>query len=574
MRFKSFRKTLGTLLFILSTCSLHRKFIFWWLLIFSVASGVSEGIFISLISPLISTLLSLNDQSTVGFSIINSLTILTIVIILATILRLLCLYLSSRISALCGYILVQKIISNKLYMGYQNLSADSLNDRIALITKHVDYTCLSIDLAFQALNSIFITLSIILGLLSNANLFTILPCIAIVSVYLSISRFSFPLFNKYSNEATLIVSEIVSLTRETFQGYRDIIIDQLYSIYLHKISSLDHRQRLISANSNLLKNSPRLLIEGIGILVIAITLIITYHLYNDNLFIKYVSSIGALAIGFQRLLPVIQSLYSTLSSLNIYSADVSLVKLALSIKHTQGIPRYANPSLDDHFSALEMYDISLSYSNDMHLEVITNSNFSMSRGDRIGLFGPSGSGKSSFLNILMGILPPTKGQIIYNYSSTLNSLVDSSWHSKIAHVPQSPYIFSTSLASNIALEFDPNKIDYDRLNYCLASANLHQWVGTLQSGVNTLLYDNGYTLSGGQRQRLAIARALYKDSPILIFDEPTSALDTYNTELVVSCIYSLPSSKTIIIVTHDLAILNGCNFLYTITDSILQKSSL
>lgn len=568
---KSVFQSLKDIYFIILFCQLNKKTIFWTLSIFSILSGLAEGLFIFYISPLISKLLSLGSSGADN-TVLSSLILITILILLATTLRLFCLYLSSSISAQCGTIIVNSLISKRLYMGYENLSSDSLAKRIALLTKHVDYTCLSVELAFQGVNSLIIVASISIGLLFNANPLTLLPCISIFMVYLIISTLAFPLYVKYSKESAEIVSKIVNLVRETYQGYRDIILDQLYSLYSSKITTLDFRQRRIASNSNFIKNSPRLFIEGTGIVLIVLSLIFVYFAFSNSSFLNYVASIGSLAIGFQRLLPVAQSLYSMASSLSIYSADMRIVKDALvrTPSNTTLLCK-SNELLNEEFISIELDNFSLSYSQDKIHNILLSSDFKLNRGERLGLVGPSGSGKSSFLNILMGILPPTSGNIVYNGHTVLTTLVDPAWHLKVSHVSQSPFIFNASIASNISLEFNTIDIDYDKLSVCLSLANIAKWVEGLPLGYDTILTENGYRLSGGQIQRLAIARALYKDSPILIFDEPTSALDDRNTDIVLSSIFNLPSSKTIIIVTHDLNILHGCNDIYTISESILHK---
>ena len=201
-------------------------------------------------------------------------------------------------------------------------------------------------------------------------------------------------------------------------------------------------------------------------------------------------------------------------------------------------------------------------------DVLDKINIEINKGDKIGIIGKSGSGKSTFIDLVLGLLEPGEGRIIID-NKNLND-IKKSWQKNIGCVPQEVFILDKSLAENIAFGINKNEIDKKKLFVAITQANLNDLVSSLKFGVNTILGEKGSRISGGQRQRLGIARALYNQPELLIFDEATNSLDEKNEYFIIEEIFSNYQDKTIIFVSHNLLNLRHCKKILQIKDKKIE----
>jgi ATP-binding cassette subfamily B protein len=200
--------------------------------------------------------------------------------------------------------------------------------------------------------------------------------------------------------------------------------------------------------------------------------------------------------------------------------------------------------------------VSLSYPG--RVPALEEVSLTIKKGERIGLVGTTGSGKSSFLDLLMALLDPSEGEIRID-GSRLDDSVRPGWQAQIAHVPQAVYLADASIASNIAFAEPETAIERERVEAAARQAHLHDFIAALPEGYDTKVGERGVRLSGGQRQRIAIARALYKKANLLIFDEATGALDRKTERAIMDGIAELGRGITILIVAHRISALAGCD---------------
>ena len=198
---------------------------------------------------------------------------------------------------------------------------------------------------------------------------------------------------------------------------------------------------------------------------------------------------------------------------------------------------------------------------------LNNINFKIKKGARIAIIGPTGSGKSTVADLIMGLLQPSEGSILID-GKFLSKKYYKFWRNSIAHVPQDVYLVDASFTENIA--FGVDVIDMERVIWASEKAQISDFINECKEGYKTFVGEKGVSLSGGQKQRIAIARALYKKSSILVFDEATSALDD-NTEMsVVSSIESLGRDITTITIAHRLSTVAKCDWVYKLNNGILE----
>jgi ATP-binding cassette, subfamily B, bacterial PglK len=190
--------------------------------------------------------------------------------------------------------------------------------------------------------------------------------------------------------------------------------------------------------------------------------------------------------------------------------------------------------------------------------VLNDLNFIIRKGTRVGIVGSTGSGKSTTLDLLMGLLMPTEGELLVDNEPVIGTRVRA-WQRSIAHVPQSIYLADTTLVENIAFGVPREAIDLERVKQAARQAQIAEFIESRPEGYNVSVGERGIRLSGGQRQRIGIARALYKQASVLVFDEATSALDNATEQSVMDAIGGLDRDLTIVLIAHRLTTVRRCD---------------
>ena len=270
--------------------------------------------------------------------------------------------------------------------------------------------------------------------------------------------------------------------------------------------------------------------------------------------------LGALALGAQRLLPLLQLIYSGWTSMNTSRQSLADVVAILDLP-IEGRYQSTEPIEPLPFEGkIELEGVSFRYGPDRPL-VLKDVSLTVNKGARVGFIGKTGSGKSTIMDLVMGLLQPTSGQIkIDGTVLTLENVRE--WQAQIAHVPQAIYLSDTTIAANIAFGVAESEIDLVRVQEAARHAELEDFIESLSDQYNSIVGERGIRLSGGQRQRIGIARALYKQAKLLVFDEATSALDNETEAAVMASIGSLHRDLTILIIAHRLSTVEKCDQIY------------
>jgi ATP-binding cassette subfamily B protein len=273
-------------------------------------------------------------------------------------------------------------------------------------------------------------------------------------------------------------------------------------------------------------------------------------------------------LAAQRMLPVLQNLYS--NSVRVRSSQAS-VQDALDLLE-QPLPAHVGlppaPPLPFR-EAIVVQDLHFRYSPTTPW-VLRGLQLRIPRGSRVGFIGATGSGKSTLIDILMGLLSPVQGQVLVDGQPVFPDHTRG-WQAHLAHVPQAIYLADVSIAENIAFGVPVDQIDRARVREAARQAQIADAIESWTEGYDTLVGERGVRLSGGQRQRVGIARALYKRADVIVFDEATSALDNQTEAAVMEAIEGLHSDLTLLIVAHRLTTLRGCDLIVELEQGRIRR---
>ena len=406
----------------------------------------------------------------------------------------------------------------------------------------------------QATVALFIALFIIGGLVYFDPFTALVGAAAFSLVYLLVSAATRHRFARNSAIIGSAYDERIKIVQESLDGIRDVIIDGTQPIYLDAFRRVDRRFSRAHVHTAFMAAAPRFIIEALGMVLIAmLALIISQR--QGNL-AEALPILGALALGAQRLLPLLQQIYNGWSvasgHASLLAQVLALVRLSDSEEAVRRVPGPPLPLQD----RITVEQLSFAYPSQRGM-ALENVSLVISRGSRIALVGKTGSGKTTLADLLMGLLDPTKGRITVD-GVPLTRDNRHHWQKSIAHVPQTIFIADTSIAGNIALGVHPDAMDIARVIEAAKSAQLHDFVQSLPESYHTHVGERGVRLSGGQRQRLGIARAIYKEAPVLVLDEATSALDDTTEAAVMRSLDELGESRTIIMIAHRYSTIAHC----------------
>jgi ATP-binding cassette subfamily B protein len=361
-------------------------------------------------------------------------------------------------------------------------------------------------------------------------------------------------------------TQVIKSLQEGLGGIRDVLIDGSQSAYCQIYQSADHPLRLAQGSNQFISQAPRYGVEALGMMLIA-ALAYTLAQQSDGI-ARAIPVLGALALGAQRMLPVMQQAYASWSS--IQGGQASL-KDTLDLLD-QPLPDYADqpsinpPPFQQH---ILLNQLSFRYSPQTP-SVLKAINLSITKGSRVGFMGTTGSGKSTLLDIVMGLLAPTEGTFEVD-GQVITTSNHRAWQAHIAHVPQAIFLADSSIEENIAFGQQKNKIDHERVRRAASQAQIADIIETWPNGYQTIVGERGIRLSGGQRQRIGIARALYKQADVIVFDEATSALDNETERAVMQAIENLGDELTILIVAHRLTTLSSCTQIVELSEGCVKR---
>jgi ATP-binding cassette subfamily B protein len=363
------------------------------------------------------------------------------------------------------------------------------------------------------------------------------------TLYFIILLFTRKLLSENSKIISASTSEIIKLTQTALGGIRNIIIDRNRDVFINKFDIINNNLRVAQASSVFIGNSPKNILEAFALVLISVIAISKTNSNEEPAVI--VATIGVIALAAQRLLPLMQQAFSAWTGFR--ENKFSVIDILSFIQSGEVLNEI---KVDIKFnSMIELRNIYFKYDSRDNI-VLENFSLEIKKGEKIALIGKTGAGKSTLVDLILGLLLQKSGHILID--GIESRIYDNKiWHEIISHVPQSIYLLDGTIAENIAFGVSSNKIDINKLNKACKLAQVSEFTDKLPEGIFTKVGESGSHLSGGQRQRIGIARALYKNAQILVFDEAMSALDHATEIKILQSINDNFPDITIISVTHN-----------------------
>lgn len=475
--------------------------------------------------------------------------------LIAGAIRILLLWVITRLAFATGAELGIEVYRRTLYQPYRVHAARNSSEVISGITNKVNSVVFGVLLPLLTLvSSIVLLVAITLALIAIDPMVAMVVTVGFGASYGLITWVFRLQLHRNSQRIAYEQTQVVKALQEGLGGIREVLLDGTQPVYCDIYRQADHTLRRAQGNNSFIGVSPRYIMEALGMVLIAA---LAYALSRQAGGIATALPVlGALALGAQRLLPALQQIYGAWASIAGSYASLTdtfaLLEQPLPTELLQPAPATLSFQHAIRFDAVRFR-----YNGDGPW-VLDGLNLTISRGARVGFVGSTGSGKSTTMDLLMGLLMPTEGELLVDGQPISGNRLRA-WQQNIAHVPQSIYLADTTLAENIAFGVPRNDIDLDRVQQAARQAQIADFIESSPEGYQAYVGERGIRLSGGQRQRIGIARALYKQASVLVFDEATSALDNATEQSVMDAIKGLSSDLTIMLIAHRLTTVRRCD---------------
>lgn len=425
------------------------------------------------------------------------------------------------------------------------------------------------------LSSLILESIMLLGLIIILLIHQPLSSLAILASIIVLALFISQMMKKIAYRLSLKRQKedfkFIKIITESFKGIKEIKIflaeNKIFNFFEKISKNLSH----LNLNINFLNQSPRHILEYI--LLISVLIYLWYLNYIDFTDTEIIGNLAVMGFILIRSIPIINKLVT--SKINLSVSSTSLEILYDEILANINFDKKKLESVDDKKlkfnNVLELKNISFKYP-DRKEEILKDINISIKKGDTIGFVGESGAGKTTLVEIIMGLLEPSSGKIMIDDEYLLNKFNKKQWYQNISYVPQSIFLNDDTIRNNIIFsEMNPKFENHKKIYETIVLSGLKNFVESLEKQLETGIGEMGDSVSGGQKQRLGIARALYKEHQLLVLDEPTSALDEITETNFFNVIKKLSKRKTILIISHSRKNLKFCDKIYELKNRKINQ---
>jgi ABC-type multidrug transport system fused ATPase/permease subunit len=458
---------------------------------------------------------------------------------------------SQRFVMATGHDMAAAVFGRMLRQPYAEQVRRNSSQTLAAVEKVQGVVFGLLQPAMQGLIGAFIALCVFALLLRIDARAAGLAAVAVVLAYVGVSLIVRPRLRRNSEALAGTMVERTRTVQEGLGGIRDIILDRSEPLFEAKFSELDRNYRRAQAATQFVAGAPRFVVEAAGL--VAIALVTLAMSLEPGGVVKAIPVLGALALGAQRLLPLLQQAYYGWS---LASGNHRAFRDVIDMMEAPIPPPQPEAPPLDFERELAFEGVGFRYPEGRF--ALQDASFRIRAGEHVGIAGATGGGKSTLLDLLMGLLEPDEGAIRID-GKALDAATRPAWQAGLAHVPQAIYLADDTIAANIAFPRTAEGMDEARLTEAVRAAQLDSFLADLPEGLDTYVGERGVRLSGGQRQRIGLARALYRRPRLLILDEATSALDEGTERAVLAALQGLRGDMTLVTVAHRATTLAACD---------------
>ena len=379
-----------------------------------------------------------------------------------------------------------------------------------------------------------------------------------------------PRLGRIGNKRVNEQNNMMKWMQQGIFGIKDVKVAAKEKYFLDRFDEGSRAQSDALRKYTIFNQFPRLVIETVCIVGLLFYMFVAVMMGRDLK--EMLPQLMAFGVAAVRLMPAVNRISTHLSAIAYFepSLDVVVDNMDLdlaSLKDAKIEEKHASALKFE--KEIQLKGISYHYPN-TEKEIFDHADMNIPIGASVGVIGPSGAGKTTIVDILLGLLQPQKGEILVDGNKVTPG--DAAWYSSIGYIAQNIYMLDTTIRENVAFGMTDKEADEKRIWEVLDEAQMGDFVRKLPDGLDTVIGDRGVRISGGQRQRIGIARALYNDPKLLVFDEATSALDNETEAAIMDAINSLKGRKTMVIIAHRLKTIENCDIVYRVENGHIEQT--
>lgn len=447
-----------------------------------------------------------------------------------------------------------------LHCDYEEMLSRNSNDIIGNILQVVNGSYLLLDAILNLFAELLVSGLLFIFLLWVNWKVTIILFIFLMGLLLVFRRYTSKKLESIGEQSNEVYSNAVRSVNEAILGFKEIQLLNREKSFFTAFKANYERNVELETKKYYYQIAPQHVTEVFVFLALCIYVGIS-ACFNLDL-TKVIAELSAVSMAAMRMLPSMNRINSNLNAVSYYSPSLDRVSNEF-VQYLKSSDTYKFTDVErlQFTDEIILQDISYRYPQGER-DVLKELNFTIKKGNKLGVIGVSGGGKTTLVDILLGYLKPQAGNVLVDGVDI--STNRKGWMLNIGYIPQMIFMLNGSIRENIL--FGSEEFDDGKIWSCLEQAQLAEYVRSLPQGLDTLIGERGIRLSGGQRQRIGIARALYNDSELLVFDEATSALDKQTEKELMQSIYALDKNKTMIIIAHNVNTLENCDAIYKLVN--------